>query len=318
MLTGYESIMGKGKLVGEIRRRKARLVFLQVPEGLKMKVQELAKALEKSGAEVLVSIEPCYGGCDLRDLQARRLGCDLIVHVGHSDFGVKPGVPVIYEEYRLDFDPTPILKKGIKRLEKYKNIGLVTTVQYLESLEKVKVFLLTRGKNVLVGDSKKGSPGQVLGCDFSAAKVLEDIVDCFIYIGTGRFHPLGLSIEVSKPVFLLSAEDRKLEKLDQERKKLEISRGMGIQKARSARSFGILVSTKPGQMNVRKAEKAKKDLEGLGKKAWILVGDEITPDKLLGLDIEVLVNTACPRLREDWKSFKRTVIDVEDVKRLSK
>jgi 2-(3-amino-3-carboxypropyl)histidine synthase len=315
MLTGYESIMDTEKVVGEIRKRKARRILLQVPEGLKMKVQDLAKALEKSSADVLVSVEPCYGGCDLRDLEAKRLGCDLIVHVGHSDFGVKPEVPVIYEEHRIDFNPVPVLKKELKKLEKFRDIGLVTTVQYLDSLEKTKVFLLSVGKSVLVGDSRM-SPGQVLGCDYSSAKVLEDIVDCYIYIGTGRFHPTGLLLEVRKPVFLLSIEDRKLESLD--RKKLEISREMRIQKAREARRFGVLVSTKPGQSDIKKALEAKKALEKAGKRAWILVGDGITPDKLLGLDVEVLVNTACPRMREDWKAFKRTIIDAEGVRRLKK
>ena len=60
----------------------------------------------------------------------------------------------------------------------------------------------------------------------------------------------------------------------------------------------------------------KEKLEKAGKNVWILVADEITPEKLMGLNIEVLVNTACPRIRDDWKSLGKTVINAEDVEKV--
>jgi len=88
-----------------------RRVYLQVPEGLKTKVQEIAGNLEKEGLEVFVSCEPCFGACDIRDWEAKALGCDVILHVGHTDFGVKSKVPVVYEPYRIEYNIVPVLEK---------------------------------------------------------------------------------------------------------------------------------------------------------------------------------------------------------------
>ncbi len=292
-------------------------IFLQIPEGLKPKAQELAKSLEKTGAKVFLSIEPCYGGCDIRDSEAERLGCDLIVHVGHSDFGIKTRVPVIYEEYRTEFDPVPVLEREIKIFEGFKSIGLITTVQYLSSLDKAKKFLEKHGKKIYIGKPRLAKyPGQILGCDYSSAKSVENLVDCYLYIGTGEFHPLGLAMETEKPVFFLNAESGKIKRL--ETKKYRILRALQVEKAKEAKNFGIFVSTKPGQARPELAERLKNMLEIAGKNVWILVADEISKAKLLGLNIEVIVNTACPRIRDDWKALGITVINPEDVEEVVK
>ena len=85
----------KKEILDKIKMLGANRVLLQVPEGLKTKVQEISKELE--GLEVLISTEPCYGACDVRDHEAKQLGCDVVLHIGHSDFGVKTEVPVILE-----------------------------------------------------------------------------------------------------------------------------------------------------------------------------------------------------------------------------
>jgi 2-(3-amino-3-carboxypropyl)histidine synthase len=145
---------------------------------------------------------------------------------------------------------------------------------------------------------------------------VEKSVDCFLFIGTGRFHPLGLSLETEKPVLFLDFESGKFEDLTQDRDNLRRVRNAGIAKSASAERFGILVSTKPGQAHSKTAEQARKRLEKLGKKAWILVADRLTPEKLLGLGVQALVNTACPRIREDARSFRKPVISPEDIRYL--
>lgn len=301
----------------EIRKRKAKRVFLQVPEGLKTRVLELAGVLERAGAKVFMSAEACYGGCDLRDWEAKKLGCDLIVHVGHSDFGLRSRVPVVYEEFRMDINPTPMLDANLDKLKPYKTISLVTTLQFLNSLEKAKRFLEARGKTIKIGSPVKAKyPGQVLGCDFSAAKPLEKLVDCFLFLGSGRFHPLGLSMEVRKPVLFLDFESGKLVDMGPEKQKLEKVRAFRAEKARDMETFGILVSTKPGQMKTKAAEAVKTKLEKKGKKAFLLIMDEIRPEKLLGIKLDCLVNCACPRLSEDYAMFKAVMLDPEDVDKL--
>ena len=301
-------------IIRKLKKLKARKVYLQVPEGLKTRVQEISKDLEDAGFVVMISVEPCFGACDLRDREANSLGCDVLVHVGHSDFGVRTAVPVIYEEYRIDFDPTALIRTALPQLKKYKVIGLVSTVQYLGALSKASAILRKSGKKVLMGSAKRAAhPGQILGCDYSSPKSIDKSVDCFLFLGTGKFHPLGLSLDVEKPVLFLDFETSELIDLKDEKFTLEKMKYARIAKAGEARNFGILVSSKPGQMHARTAMKVKERLDSLGRNAWIFAADQITPEKLLGLKIEALVDTACPRLREDSRQFKKPIISPEDI-----
>jgi 2-(3-amino-3-carboxypropyl)histidine synthase len=309
-----------GNVLKKLKRLRARRVFIQVPEGLKTWVLDFARELESAGLKAYISAEPCFGACDIRDREARSLGCDVLLHIGHSDYGVKACLPVIYEEYRMDADPTPFLRDNLAGLKGFERICLLTTVQYLSGLGKAAEFLKAKGKKVFLGSPNVASypevhryPGQILGCDYSAAKAVEPSVDCFLFIGTGGFHPLGLAMETEKPVLFLDIENGELVDLAKERFRLLKVRYARIAKAGEARNFGILVSTKPGQSHPRLAEQAKEKLESMGRRAWILVADQITPGQLLGLNIEALVNTACPRIREDARQFRKPIISVEDI-----
>lgn len=302
------------EILPKLNSLKARRVLIQVPEGLKTSVLEFSRALEKSGIRTFISIDPCFGACDIMDREARALGCDALLHVGHSDYGLKAALPVIYEEYRIDFDPVPLLRRHLPELKPYRRIGLATTVQHIPSLALASSFLRKQGKRPVLGTpSRGGHPGQVLGCDYSAAKSIEPSVDCFLFLGTGTFHPLGLALEADKPVLFLDFESTELMDLVQEKANLQKLRYAHIAKASEARNFGILVSTKPGQAHPKIAEQAREKLESLGRQAWILVFNQLTPDKLLGLQVEALVNTACPRIREDARQFKKPIISPEDI-----
>ena len=63
----------------------ARWVFVQAPEGLKTSLLGIGVELRKAGIEAVLSCEPCFGACDLRDIEAKRIGCDLLLHIGHAD-----------------------------------------------------------------------------------------------------------------------------------------------------------------------------------------------------------------------------------------
>ena len=69
-------------------------------------------------------------------------------------------------------------------------------------------------------------------------------------------------------------------------------------------------------MLLRRAEDIKKKLESKGKKAWILAMDQVTPEKIMGMKFDVLVNCACPRMNEDTKLFKKPILNPEDVDKL--
>ena len=119
-------------------------ILVQIPEGLKMKAQEISLMLEKEGFMPIISVDPCFGACDLRDREAEMLGCEAVLHIGHSGIGLKTSLPVVYEEYRINFDPITVLRENINKLEGFRSIGLVSTVQYLDSLQKAEKYLSGR------------------------------------------------------------------------------------------------------------------------------------------------------------------------------
>jgi 2-(3-amino-3-carboxypropyl)histidine synthase len=76
-----------GRIVSEIRRENPRIVGLQFPEGLKKYAVDVASEIEsKTDAKVIVLVDPTYGACDLKEEQAKKLGVDLLVHFGHTEF----------------------------------------------------------------------------------------------------------------------------------------------------------------------------------------------------------------------------------------
>lgn len=247
-------------IVKELKRKKVKRIFIQYPEGLKLKIQSIVKKIEDNGFETVMCCEPCYGSCDIRDYEAERLGCDAILHIGHSDMKIRSKIPMIYWEYFYTVDPIPILKKEISKLSKFKKIGLITSVQFIKTTEKVKNYLENIGKEVHIHKSLK-YPGQILGCNVDAARKIEDKVDCFLYVGAGKFHPIGVAINTKKPVFSLDLEKNKLYSLEMERGKWLKKKAWRDSKLEDARKVGIIVCWKKGQEKMSEARRLKKKLE---------------------------------------------------------
>jgi 2-(3-amino-3-carboxypropyl)histidine synthase len=279
--------------------------ILQIPDGLKTKAIKIADEL----GDVIIDCESCYGACDLAINEAKDLGCDGIIHYGHSKL-IDSDVPVEYVEMREDYNPIPVLEKNIDKI-KGEKIGLVSTIQFLDSLEAAKEFLEKNGKSVKIGKGNL-NPGQVLGCDVSSAKSIQNEVDSFLFIGSGKFHALGVALAIGKPVFVLDVEKNDIYELD--KKDFEKQKYAAIALAKNAKKFGILVSVKPGQLNLELAKKIKNNLEQKGKKAYILVFNEIKPEKLLGLDLDCYINTACLRITiENRTEFKKPILNPDEL-----
>jgi 2-(3-amino-3-carboxypropyl)histidine synthase len=74
------------KTVWRVRQSGAKVVALQLPEGLLLFALALSDIVERFGGakHCLVMADVTYGACCVDDLSARALGCDLLVHYGHS------------------------------------------------------------------------------------------------------------------------------------------------------------------------------------------------------------------------------------------
>jgi len=284
--------------------------LLQVSFGLRRRLIELADKHEAT----YIDGENRYGACDLPILEAKALGVDKVIHVGHSKF-MNSDLPVEYVELREDYDPVPVLEKNLDKLKSFKNIGLLSTIQFLDSLNLAKEFLEKNGIEGLIGrGGKRNYPGQILGCDISPALDIGNKVDAFLFIGTGKFHPLGVALKYKKPVLLLDIERSEIYDIEKLKEKFLKQKYTAIGLAKHAKKFGILVSVKPGQMSIRLAEKLKEFLEKQGKKAYILVFNEIKAEKLEGLGLDCYVNTACPRIPvEDRELYSKPMLSYDEL-----
>jgi 2-(3-amino-3-carboxypropyl)histidine synthase len=302
-------------LILEIKERKAKRVLLQFPEGLRTASSRISRLIEENtDALVIVSMDPCYGACDLPIDQAKRLHVDLIVHFGHTPF-TEEDIPILYLEVPSNLDILDTVKKALRYLKGHKRIGLATTIQHIPNLKTVERYLEKKGLSPKIG-KKKGKmkyDGQILGCDYSMMQEIDDSVDIFLLIGS-MFHALGAALILSSNVILVDPYQNRIIDM-KEKKKNELKRRWArISKARKITDFGIIVSSKTGQFKLDEGIRIKKMLEDSNKKGTLLISSEVSPKILENFtNFKAYVNTACPRITlDDAQQYRRTILSIED------
>jgi len=303
------------RLIDEVKRRQARRVLIQLPEGLKAEGPRLAAVVEKAGALALVSADPCYGACDMASQDAQSLSADLLVHYGHSEMTRQEPVPTIYVEAKALVSVKGAVKKALPLLKPWKNLGLVTTVQHVDTLGEARQTLLKAGKSVAVGDAGQTKyPGQIVGCDYSNAKAVAKGVEAFLFVGGGRFHAIGTALATERPTVVAEPYERRAYSVENEVKKIMKQRWSSIEEAKQAVRFGVLIGLKSGQRRLDKALEIKEKLSEAGKKATLLALREVTPEALMEFPtIEAFVNTACPRISlDDASKFLKPVLTINE------
>ena len=75
------------KVGDKIKKEKAKTVLIQLPDGLKPKAKEIKQALNAKArkTKILFWGASCFGACDV-PLQTEKLGVDLIIQFGHSEW----------------------------------------------------------------------------------------------------------------------------------------------------------------------------------------------------------------------------------------
>ncbi|MGC8929764.1 MAG: diphthamide synthesis protein [Candidatus Woesearchaeota archaeon] len=208
-------------------------------------------------------------------------------------------------------------RQALERIKKMsKNIGLITTVQHVHKIRELGEQLKKIGKEVFYAKGEIAKyESQILGCDIGAALKIKEKVDFYIYVGTGKFHPLEVFIKTGKPVVIYNPYSKNISEIS--RNELEIQnkrRRTAMLKFLSAEKIGILVSTKIGQKKLELALKLKEKIENKGKKAFILMFETLDFSQLENFNfIECFVNTACPRLIDDYERFPKPVVNVEEI-----
>ncbi|GAA0284300.1 diphthamide biosynthesis enzyme Dph2 [Halobacterium noricense] len=279
------------RIVEAVEERDAEKVGLQFPEGLKRSAPGVADDLRKllpDDTRVMISGQPCYGACDLDTYMMRRT--DVFVHFGHSP--MKESEKIIYVPLFSNVDVEPIMEQAVEELDE-EDVGLVTTAQHMNLFGEMKAWLGDRGYEVHTrkGDDRLTHEGQVLGCNYASADIDADQV---LYVGGGKFHPLGLAMEhPEKKVVIADPVNNSVSVADTE--KFLKQRYATVHKAMSAEKWGVIFCTKIGQGRWDQANEIVENNDN----AYLITMDEVTPDRLRNFDMDAFVNTGCPRITTD-------------------
>ncbi|MFC4407064.1 diphthamide biosynthesis enzyme Dph2 [Haloarchaeobius iranensis] len=280
------------RIVDAVEERDADKVGLQFPEGLKRRGPRVADDLREILPEdvtVCISGQPCYGACDLDTYLMRRT--DVFVHFGHSP--MKESDKIIYVPLFSNVEVLPSVDRAIDEELEGEDVGLVTTAQHMNRFEEMREHLEDAGYTVHTrkGDDRLTHEGQVLGCNYASADIDADQI---LYVGGGKFHPLGLAMEhPDKKVVIADPVNNVLTVADTE--KFMKQRYASVHKAMDAEKFGVIFCTKIGQGRWDQAE----EIVDNNDNAYLITMDEVTPDRLRNFDMDAFVNTGCPRITTD-------------------
>jgi 2-(3-amino-3-carboxypropyl)histidine synthase len=279
---------------------------------------QMVKAITLStGSQVFLSGDSCYGSCDIALTQAKELEVDLLVHYGHSDMLNDYDVPVLFVHAEIDIDIVSIIDAAESEIKKWERIGIVTTVQHIHQVNDIKLELENRGLIPVV--STKGGktpfPGQILGCYYIGAEDIAEQVDGFLYIGGGKFHPIGLIMSTGKPMVIADPFSAKISTLSEQDLMLIAKKRMAsIEATKQVKNLGILVSSKQGQKDLEAALKLEKKFRKKDVTAIIIYLNDVRAEHLNNfVEPGAFVNTACPRLSIDGvEGINRPILTVNE------
>lgn len=309
VVDGSKFLVDFGAIAESARARKASRISLQLPEGLRAFAKEVSeKVASVTGASIMIDSEPCFGACDIpTHLFALS---DLVVQFGHTEMPSIGAIPKMhFANLFLDIDPIPAVEKAIPMLDG--RVGVVTTAQHIHRLEDVVSFLRARGLEVSTsrGDRRLGNYAQLLGCDYTSALWMEDSVDTFLYVGDGDFHPVGLAMLSDRKLVAANPSDMTVRSLDELRDRITKQRLSAIERAMRARTFGVILNSKPGQRRRAVADTLVSEISGTGRKATLIHTNLVSPDLISYYSFDAFVSTACPRIAiDDFHRYQKPLL----------
>ncbi len=183
-----------------------------------------------------------------------------------------------------------------------KTISLASTIQYLDFVPKIKSYLESKGKKVMI---KKGAkyPAHILGCQSHA---FNPKADTLLLLADGKFHAINNAVQLQKPIYIFNLQ--KLEKITkQEINKINLKTQAKQKKFLLYNNIGVITSTKPGQSCNPK--NLIKQLKKLGKHPYIFQTETLNPVELENFPIQLWLNTACPGIGLEQDN----IINIQDI-----
>jgi len=300
------------KTVWRLRQAKVRCLALQFPEGLLLYATSLSDIFQTfAGVEDVVILgDVTYGACCVDDYTAASLGADFLVHYGHSCLVPVDvtGVPCLYVFVDIKFDVAHLCDSVRHNFPPGTNLALAGTIQFASAIQEVRESLGGDYPSLSVPQSKPLSPGEVLGC---TAPVLKEPKDAIVFVADGRFHLEAIMIaNPTIPAFRYDPYMRVLTREEYAHGEMRAVRRNMVERARQARSWGIVLGTLGRQGNPAILEHLEGRMRDAGVSYTVFLISEMNPAKMSLLKgAEAFVQIACPRLSIDWgEDFARPVL----------
>ena len=296
---------GLDRACAAIRKRKAKAVGIQLPDGLRSHFRKIAATVEKkTGAQAALLVEMCCGAC----MAEPQPGLDVILHVAHDELKevagsgerCESGDPkrVMFIPYRPGLEVEMCVRAAIPLLKP--PVGVITTSTHADELSELMKLLKEAGMEPLAAPGNRtGRMSVVLGCDFSAARKVAQNANSMLFFGSGAFHPVGAELATGKPVVGADPYDGQARTFSEEKDRILRRRFAAIELARGARVFGVMLCLFPGQMRKRLAVSIRKMLQEAGKEAYLLAARRFDPESVAHLGLDALVSTGCSRIALD-------------------
>ena len=306
------------KTLWRIEKNKAKIVALQFPEGLLMYSCIISDIIQKFSRveDVLIMGDVTYGACCVDDYSAVALGCDMLVHYGHSCLVPvnKTNIPVQYVFVDIDIDVSHLIE-CIKLTipERNTNIAVMGTIQFTTAVNATINLLQRAGyASLQIPQAKPLSRGEVLGCTSPA---LAGDVDAMVFIADGRFHlesamiqnPHVTAYQYNPYSKVMSVENYQT----QEMHTLRYGQIKKAKRSNTHQRWGLILGTLGRQGNAEILDQMVNLLKKNRKAFFILLLSEIFPAKLNQFNnVDVWVQIACPRLSIDWgEAFRQPLLN---------
>ncbi len=294
-------VIDQDRIFREIEEKNPASVSLNGPDGILPQVQEMAmKITEKFAIPAYILADTTWGTCDLNSNGSKILGAEIQFNIGHTINTESPEENLVLIDAFDNVEFDSVAKKCANTL-KGKTISLVTDSQHLHQIDKVEKILTESGINVRIGKGKgQLNDGQVFGCEFYPASELKREVDAYVFLGQSNFHAAGIALSTNLPTYVLDPYFNEVREVTEFAQKLKKKATLAIYKAAEAKSFGVIVGLKEGQLSKVFALKIKRELEKEGKQVQLFALTDITNERLKNLrGIDAFIQVACPRISTD-------------------
>ena len=292
-----------------ISEKKPVSVALNGPDGILPQVQETAsRIMKRFGIPAYILADTTWGTCDFNSKGAETLAAEILFNIGHTINVEKYENNVFLIDAFDDITFEKVANKAVELL-RGKTISLITDSQHLNQVDAIKEIFTSNDIVVKIGKGKgQLNDGQVFGCEFYPAIETKEVADANVFLGQSNFHAAGIALSTNLPTYILDPYFNEVREVTEFAQKLQKKATLAIYKAAEAKTFGVIVGLKEGQLSKITALKFKKELEAEGKTVQLFALTNITNDRLQNFKgIDAFVQVACPRISTD-NQFDKPVL----------